>query len=481
MTEDNSVSPRTDLEKAGPSPRKQTNAPNVRRSIGEWENAQGESSNTAASRTLRVSPKKQTHMLAASLRTTQRTTLPSKKEVKRQGSAEVTGGSPKLMVFADRVREGRYWLEKAKDLLGDSRNLRTDIRTGIIQAIDKLYLIIKSGATEAGTGITPEQKEHKIPGQEQGTMTGTEGQELIKMMREQGEKLDKTHKELEAIRQTITSQPVSQVNTYAGVAAAQPRRHTPEGGALHSIAVASKDDSHTSDQVLGEVRKAVNAKDGWVTVERVRKAKDRKVIIGCRTAEERNKIKERLQSAEGHLIVEDMKNQDPMLVLRDVLEYNSNEDILVSLRNQNGEVFYGLDKDDDRIDVKFRRRARNPLTCNVALRVSPQIYRRIMEMGTVRIDMQKVKVADQSPLVQCSMCLSYGHSRRYCREAIPRCSHCGGPHLRVECVDYQAAAPPTCCNCTAAKAENAEHNAFSSECPVRRRWEALARAKVAYC
>ncbi|KAL4702166.1 hypothetical protein ACJJTC_011506 [Scirpophaga incertulas] len=70
------------------------------------------------------------------------------------------------------------------------------------------------------------------------------------------------------------------------------------------------------------------------------------------------------------------------------------------------------------------------------------------------------------------------------RQYLENESHCGGPHLRRECEDWMAGMAPRCCNCASAKKTQAgegEHNAFSSDCPIRRRWEMAARAKIAYC
>ena len=41
--------------------------------------------------------------------------------------------------------------------------------------------------------------------------------------------------------------------------------------------------------MLERVRKAVGAKEGWIKVERIRKAKGSKLILGCSTAEDRDK------------------------------------------------------------------------------------------------------------------------------------------------------------------------------------------------
>ncbi|CAB3258990.1 unnamed protein product [Arctia plantaginis] len=56
-----------------------------------------------------------------------------------------------------------------------------------------------------------------------------------------------------------------------------------------------------------------------------------------------------------------LKKKDPLLVLLDVLAVNSDEEIIRALRNQNRGVFCGLDKDNDRIQVKFRKRVLNPI------------------------------------------------------------------------------------------------------------------------
>lgn len=66
---------------------------------------------------------------------------------------------------------------------------------------------------------------------------------------------------------------------------AHPQR--PEQTALHSIVVTTSDENETGEDVLDRIRKVVNAKESGIAVERIRKAKDRKVKVGCKTNEER--------------------------------------------------------------------------------------------------------------------------------------------------------------------------------------------------
>ncbi|CAD0206062.1 unnamed protein product [Chrysodeixis includens] len=237
----------------------------------------------------------------------------------------------------------------------------------------------------------------------------------------------------------------------------------------------------TGEEVLEKIRTAVNAREEGIRIDRIRKGKDRKIIIGCETKEEIGKVKERIKNAGTNLTVEEVTNKDPLVVLMEVLKVNTNDDVLKGLRNQNGHLLKGLREEDDRVEVKYRKRARNLLTEHVVLKVSPEIWRRLTQAKGVHMDLQRIRVADQSPLIQCARCLGYGHTRRLCETTEDICSHCGGKHLSSECEKRKDGNPPRCTNCSGAGLETVDHSAFSRECPVRRRWEALARAGVQYC
>lgn len=57
---------------------------------------------------------------------------------------------------------------------------------------------------------------------------------------------------------------------------------------------------------------------GWVKVEKVRKVRNR-IVIGCKTEQERRKVKDRLEAVDEGLIVK-VKNKNPLLILRFVLK-----------------------------------------------------------------------------------------------------------------------------------------------------------------
>lgn len=438
---------------------------NVRRSAGEWEKRNSI----------------ETINMDKPEAPTETSTPPTLNKTFHKTQAEIHAEEPKKQ--QDRTSVARKYLQKAKIHLGEARNLKTEIKVEVTKSLDGLYQLVKQAESEkTENSVSGEQKTNKETQKENGKQ-GEERRMLLKIQ----EKIDENNrliqengKKMEEIKEEIEKQKEKANNaTYAAVAAKAPEK-LPER-ALHSIIISSKDEDDTGEEILSKVREAVNAKDGWVKVEKVRKAKGRKIIMGCKTQEERNKVRERIETGNKHLVVEEARNKDPLLILRDVLSYNSDEDVLASIRNQNKELFRGLTEEDTRISLKYRKKTRNPHTSHIVVSTSPALWKTIMELGSLHIDLQKVRAYDQSPLVQCTRCLGYGHGRRFCKEPFDACSHCGGPHLGVECPEKATGVAPACRNCTRAKMADVEHNAFSDGCPVRRRWDAIARSTVAYC
>ncbi|CAB3261895.1 unnamed protein product [Arctia plantaginis] len=94
------------------------------------------------------------------------------------------------------------------------------------------------------------------------------------------------------------------------------------------------------------------------------------------TKEEREKAKQKLAKKGNGLMVEEVKNKDPLVTLKDVLSVNTDEDILKALKNQNRPIFEDIAEGDDRVAVKYRRKGRNQHIGHVVLSVSPKIWKR---------------------------------------------------------------------------------------------------------
>lgn len=266
--------------------------------------------------------------------------------------------------------------------------------------------------------------------------------------------------------------------TYASITA---KTVTSKIKPVHSIIITSEDEKDTSADVVNKIRTAVDAISSGIRVDKLRKAKDQKVIISCHTKEDLARVADKLKTSQAKLKVDKAVNKDPLIIAMDVLEYNKDEDIVKAIKNQNSHILGNIPEEEIRVAVRYRRKARNPHENHVVLQVSPMVWKRLTDAGRVHLGLQRVRVYDQSPLIQCSRCLRFGHGRRLCTEAVDLCSHCGGPHLRAACPAWLVNDKPTCKNCCVANYDKTDHNAFDRECPVRKRWDSLARSTIAYC
>lgn len=387
-------------------------------------------------------------------------------------SSNTTSSSTKA--FKNRTAEAKAVLMKAKMNLNNSKNTKTEIKIHVTEAIEKLYCLVKEAEEDReyhryhGEHINTEES-HKE------TMDPASFEVYIEHIKQNNIKMQALKETLDRHHETMER------NTYASVVVKGSRKIPEERVNLHSVVITSRNENDSGEVVLDKVRKVIDAKEGWIQVDRVRKAKDRKIVLSCRNENDRKKIRERIEETGDQLVAEDIRNKDPLLVLRDVLTINSDEDVLKALTNQNKDLFSDLQHGEDRLQIKYRKRARNIHTNHVVISTSPTIWNRAISAGTVRIDLQRIRVADQSPLTQCTRCLGYGHSKRFCKETVDLCSHCGGPHQRSHCSDHQTGKVPSCVNCERAKVATKNHNAFSEECTVRGKWDALARLSVAYC
>ncbi|XP_047524610.1 uncharacterized protein LOC125062614 [Pieris napi] len=388
--------------------------------------------------------------------------------------------------------------------LAESRNIKTDIKTGVQSAVKRLYQIVKEA----------EEEIQKNPQQQTAKQENDPKIDLNEKLHKQIERMELENKKLEKFRKNIEDlakqknesiltairkeleekekREIERHNIWEGkmrsyaeatkenLGQGQNRKEGPGGQkpTLHSVVVAPKSATDTAEDTMQNIRHLLNAKEeGW-QVAKIRRARDGKVVVGCRTEEERNKIKEKLGE---EMMVKDTLNKNPLIKIKNLLSCNTTEDITRAIKNQNRNVTAHLEERDLDIKEKYRRKARNPLESHVVLQVTPKLWQALTLAGRIHVDLQRVWVEDQSPLVQCTMCLGYGHTRRHCKKETEVCSHCGGAHMRADCQIHKDGKPPSCINCKDTKGRNAEHGAFSQSCPTRQGWDKAARLSYAYC
>ncbi|CAH2228375.1 jg2572 [Pararge aegeria aegeria] len=367
--------------------------------------------------------------------------------------------------------------QEAKLQLEQSGNIRATIKETVIECLSSLYTI--SLRLSGGTPSSP------------AVSTVTESnftKEILEELKEQREMLVVARQDMGTVKEgilkiseTIGKSKITGGVSYAAMAATPIVKASSTPQPVHSVVISSVDNQDTSEDVITKIRSGVNATTSGLRVDRLRKAREGKVVLGCHTRDELAKVAERLKAQQPTLLIQETTNKDPLVIIKNVLNINTDEDVLSALKKQNQNILGAISDGDYRASVRFRRKARNPLESHVVLQVSPPVWQSLTSAAKVHVDLQRVTVEDQSPLVTCSRCLGYGHGRKTCQESIDTCNHCAGSHLRSECPAWRAGDRPTCRNCQSSRLDQTDHSSFHESCPIRKKWDALARSKVAYC
>ncbi|CAH2105842.1 unnamed protein product [Euphydryas editha] len=286
---------------------------------------------------------------------------------------------------------------------------------------------------------------------------------------------------LNTIKEGVTKLAPRAPNTYAQVTA-RPKSESVDKRPNHTLIISSRNPQETSEQVLTKIKDSLDLKKSGAKMERVRKARDQKIVVRCASKEDMAKIRGQVQK-NAELTVREPTNQDPLVCVRGVLNCYSNEEIADLIKAQNDHIFEGVDKAALKMKVRYRKRARNPHECHPVIELSPVLWRRFVDKGKLYVGFGRCVVEDQSPLVQCMRCLGFGHTKALCKQGKESCNFCAGEHVGGNCPSKAKGDSPKCINCLRAKRSGPDlaHTAYSSECQERIKWDGIARSRVQYC
>lgn len=251
-----------------------------------------------------------------------------------------------------------------------------------------------------------------------------------------------------------------------------PRPHYP-------LMLESTDPRDTVDDVVNILKNNVDVIELGIGVNSIRRKKNQKVVIGCDSAEDRNKLESAIKSKNQKLTVSQVKAKNPLLRLSGVINSTTDKQIEDAIIKQNANIIANTSAEDRMLKVIRRTKSRNKETCNVIAEVSPCMWQ-LLKDRKLRIGYQVISSSDQSPVVQCFQCLGYGHLARDCRHDTV-CGYCADQHDTRSCPNRTRG--PICANCkkNGSDGKDDNHCAYSSVCPEWRKWDRIARGSISYC
>lgn len=264
--------------------------------------------------------------------------------------------------------------------------------------------------------------------------------------------------------------PVDPTISYANVARATPTKSVERPVSKPALIVSAKENLNSKEEMLQAWRKSITYRNSNYAPAKVQHVSNNKIRVEFDCAEHQADTLNRLSEPNSQVMAEPAKRLRPMVELKGIYEETPINELIDIIKQQN-ESFTSLSLDDGDIVFKFQRRNKNPTLYNAVLMVTPTIWHKMMQLGFINIDHQRVNVSEFVPLLQCFKCLQYGHTLKRCTSESTACSHCGGNnHCFSKCAQKEKKTP-TCFNCTEhnhkyGTSKRVDHGATSQSCPI---------------
>ena len=239
----------------------------------------------------------------------------------------------------------------------------------------------------------------------------------------------------------------------------------------------SDPESKSSKDVVKEFKTSVSFKDVPFGPARVQPISNGCVRVEFDSVQQRDQTLGRLDSVKT-LRAEPARRLRPLVIIKGISKDVPESDVVKLVRTQNPRV----QASEEDVRVRFVRKNRKDDLFNCVLEVSPDVRVRLLELGRVSIDHQRVHVSDFSQLVQCFKCLGFGHTRPKCTSDVQRCSHCASAgHDFASCPDKADASKQKCHNCSSSGRSDVRHSATSSKhCEMIKRMEKRLTSRTDY-
>lgn len=252
-----------------------------------------------------------------------------------------------------------------------------------------------------------------------------------------------------------------------------------------ALIIASKKEGSSSADTLSSWRSSVTFKDTNFTPAGVQFVSNNKLRVEFDSEAHLQATLEKIDESNPYISVEVSKKLKPMFIVKGVNSDISTDELKSVIINQNDSIQNSI-KDPNDLIFKFKRPNKNEKLYNAVFMTAPYLWRTILKSQKLNVDHQRVYFEEFTPLLQCYKCLSYGHTRKLCKNNDTYCSHCSkSGHEFKDCPVKKDLSKVTCHNCKTLSekskgSSDINHSATSDSCPRRQYMIDRTRSRVDY-
>ena len=228
-----------------------------------------------------------------------------------------------------------------------------------------------------------------------------------------------------------------------------------------------------------ELKSKINPSQLNVSINSMKTAKNEVVviIISCNSEQKCQKLIRNIQEQDTEdkytVQLPQMKKPRFKLVMPTTNDMNM-EDITNCIKQQNQYI-----QDDDYLQLTYIKQIQNNKSI-VFGECSGDLFGRLMASKKVFISWERCPIYEDTRIPRCKKCFGYNHKESDCRNRLT-CAICSLEHRSENCPKSFK----KCCNCSRANEkfnlnQNAEHEAFSLDCPTYKYFLQRHKASIDY-
>jgi hypothetical protein len=249
------------------------------------------------------------------------------------------------------------------------------------------------------------------------------------------------------------------------------------GQAPSFAAVLRGEGGETAAQVMAKLKGKCQPGKLGIRVDSVRQGAGGRIVVQCRDKMSLDKLSKNIAETCSGINVSSPEPLRAIIALNGVEEGECNEGLLERILAQNPILDKLMDesgrmKEDCMKVVRCLRLASKKEQRRVLLSVNGEARKILNEIGHVYVGFRRIRVVDNTPLLQCFKCLGFGHTTKVCKNEKERCMNCAGEHDTRKCQVKEDKDKHVCFNCkTYMRGVDSNHRASSWECPFYKRMQ----------
>lgn len=251
-----------------------------------------------------------------------------------------------------------------------------------------------------------------------------------------------------------------------------------------AIIVSAVATTKSREEIVKVFKSSVSFRNSGYAPTRIQPVSNHKLRVEFENEKQRDDTLQRLTENKNSIRAEPARGLKPMIILKGISRDVPANELADIIKGQNAELADLMNGEN--LTLRFKRDNRNDRLYNAVFLTESKLYKKMLDLGRLCIEHQRVYVGGFSPFLQCHKCLQFGHMKAKCTAQESPCAHCASTQHQLDiCPNKNKPHSAKCFNCDTHNKRfqtkfDTQHAANSIACPRLRAMKERVLNRVDY-